>query len=47
MLGHQGVVLLERIKRYGLVERSMSLGMGFKVLEANDKLKVLCLQICM
>lgn len=29
ILGHQGVALFEGIRRYGLVEGSMSLGGGF------------------
>lgn len=34
MLGHQGVALCERISRYGLVEGSVSVWVGCKVLKA-------------
>jgi hypothetical protein len=46
MLGHHGVVLFERIKRCGLVGRSMSLGVGFEVSNAYAKSSLsLCLWI--
>lgn len=30
MFGHEGTALFRRIRRHGLLERSVSLGMGFR-----------------
>lgn len=34
MLGHQGVVLFERIRKSGFIGGGMSLGMGFELSES-------------
>jgi hypothetical protein len=49
MLGHWGVALFERLrkmKRFGLVGRSVSLGVGFEVSNVHVKSRV-CLSACL
>jgi hypothetical protein len=45
MFSHQGMVLFERTKRYDLVKRSLSLGVGFDVSKANQS--SVCLSVCL
>jgi hypothetical protein len=41
MLGHQGVALFQRSRRYGLIGRIVSLGVGFEV--SSDQARLLFL----